>query len=127
MESLLIQKTKKTPEIDFNPNGEFSIRGRCIAEDSTMIFNPIFEWIKMIECTHIIFTIDLEYLNTSASMQLYSLIEKLELIENIETLIINWYYEEDDEDHMETGEYYAENLEKAEFRFYEVAEDRIAA
>jgi hypothetical protein len=127
MENLRIQKTKKTPEIKFNQNGEFLIKGRLIAEDSTLIFNPIFEWIETFDCSRINFTIDLDYLNTSASMLLYTLIEKLEHNEKIESLHINWYYEEDDEDHLETGEYYAENLEKAEFKFYEVPEDRVAA
>ena len=113
--------------VETDNNGEFKIKGRLIAEDVTIVFNPIFEWISSVSCSKILFTIDLEYMNTSASMQLYTLLEKLDRNDDIESLQVLWYYEEDDEDHMETGEYYAENLEKAVFQFFEVAEDRIAA
>ncbi len=63
-----------------------------------------------------------EYFNTSSSKCLFDVFKKLSKInDNGKDLIINWYYEEDDEDMMEAGEDYADLLD-LEFNFLEIEE-----
>ena len=48
-----------------------------------------------------------EYFNTSSSKCLFDVFKRLSRIEESgKELIINWYYEEDDEDMLEAGEDY---------------------
>lgn len=124
MEDLIIQSTKISPEVIFHPNGNLSIEGKIITENAVITFAPIFNWIEGFSGDHIEFTIHLEYINTSAAMQLFSLLNKLDDNTEINSIHINWYYEEDDEEHLETGEMFADRLERSEFKYFEVKEHR---
>ena len=61
------------------------------------------------EVTYVI--IRLEYLNSSSTSTLYSILKKIaQVILQSKKLTVMWYYEEDDEDILERGEYIAEAL-----------------
>jgi hypothetical protein len=66
-----------------------------------------------------IINIQLEYFNTSSSKCLLDLFKKLEAINN--EIVINWYYEEDDEDMLEAGEDY-DAIINIPFRMIEIDE-----
>jgi hypothetical protein len=112
MELLKIESTKQTPEIDFNnKTGVLLIRGRSMSENSFEFFKEVNLWIEEylnspVEET--IVKIHLEYFNTSSSKCILEIFKKLKKINDIQDKNINikWFYDEDDEEMMETGEDY---------------------
>ncbi|NLN30763.1 MAG: DUF1987 domain-containing protein, partial [Bacteroidales bacterium] len=66
--------------------------------------------------------IRLEYFNTSSSKCILDVFKKLEAIHKAKNeVIVNWYYEEDDEDMLEAGEDY-ESIIRVPFKMIEIAE-----
>lgn len=112
MDHYYLQSTPKTPYIDFNANtGYFEISGRSIPENSIEFYKPLIKWLENYirdpnENTTII--VKLEYFNTSSSKCLVEVFRKLEKIERTKKVQIQWYYEEEDEDMMESGEDFKE-------------------
>ena len=83
MESLLIQNTEDTPQIDFDlGTGIFSISGRSLPENAIEFYMPILEWIeKVLSETSdktFVFEIKLEYFNTASSKQLAKMLLMIE-------------------------------------------------
>ena len=111
MDNIFIEGTDRTPEIDFNfKNGHLKISGRSIPENPTVFFKMIEEYI----CKYIqdpqpktIFSVVLEYFNTSTSKCLVDIFKKLESLHSSENqVLVEWYYEQDDEEIMDSGEDY---------------------
>ena len=66
--------------------------------------------------------VQLEYFNTSSSKCILDVFKKLESIQKgKQEVIINWYYEEDDEDMLEAGEDY-ESIIRVPFKMIEIVE-----
>lgn len=111
MNSLVIEGSPKTPTIKFDgSNGSFSIEGRSIPENSLDFYKPVMEWLDtyVVEPQNeTIFTVKLEYFNTSSSKCILDVFKKLETIfKRGNKVSIKWHYEEDDEDMLEAGEDY---------------------
>ncbi|MBI3500610.1 MAG: DUF1987 domain-containing protein [Bacteroidetes bacterium] len=111
MEKINIESTPKTPAINFDfEKGFLEIKGRSIPENSIEFYKPIVESLekygsKPQNVTTV--NIQLEYFNTSSSKCILDVFKKLESIhKNGNQLVINWYYEQDDEDMLEAGEDY---------------------
>ena len=111
MNSLIIEGSPKTPNINFDGNeGSFLISGRSIPENSLDFYKPVMEWLDFYivepkEATTV--NLKLEYFNTSSSKCLLDVFKKLEVIfKRGQKVGINWYYESDDEDMLEAGEDY---------------------
>lgn len=121
LRNLTIEKTKYSPGVAFNTDGHLKIEGRVIPDNPISLFRPLFEWISHLEATRVVFDINLEYVNTSASMQLFSLLKKLEENSKIRELTVNWFFEEDDEDHYDTGLFFEEKLIRCKFNYQAVA------
>jgi hypothetical protein len=103
-----ISSSKKTPEIILYPNGMISIKGRSMEGDWTEFSKLIEAWVDEYICDPADLTcvdISLEYFN---EINLYFYISLLKKIESVRlknrNFIINWYYEEGDEDILEKGE-----------------------
>ena len=99
METLQIEGTPKTPSIKFDYNNALlEIKGRSIPENSIEFYKPLVDWLD----------IQLEYFNTSSSKCILDVFKKLESIQKggNSQVVINWHYEEDDEDMLEAGEDY---------------------
>lgn len=116
MENFFLEGTNKTPQLDFNSNeGRFLIAGRSIPENSIEFYKPLFEWLdKYVEeaKSNTILDVKLEYFNTSSSKCLVEIFRKLELLQQKnDNVLINWYYEEDDEDMQESGEDFQEIID----------------
>ena len=127
MENFEIQATRNTPLISLNQNGNFLIEGKIIAEDSVSLFEPVIEWVSKFSAKKVNFKINIYYLNTSASKHLFTVLRMLDENEEIESVKIEWYYEEDDEDHLEVGEYYHDSLERTHFEYFPVKDNFQAA
>jgi len=105
---LKILPSKNTPEIILNPEGIINIRGRSMIANVTEFSRQIEDWIEEYICNPAELTcIDfhLEYINTNNLSFYISLLGKIAFIElKNKKYIINWYYEEGDEDILNKGE-----------------------
>lgn len=115
MHEVRIQAAKNSPEIILNPDGIIKIRGRSIHENVAEFFEPVDEWIteyikKPAELTCV--DIVLEYFNSASARIFITLFQKISLVTlKNKKFIINWYYEDGDEDILERGEYFASVLD----------------
>ncbi|MCK5169344.1 MAG: DUF1987 domain-containing protein [Bacteroidales bacterium] len=126
MESIALEGTPKTPTVNMDGGtGIVEIKGRSIPENSIEFYRPIVEWLEDYskepqELTTV--NIQLEYFNTSSSKCILDVFKKLEAIKKARNeVVINWYYEEDDEDMLEAGEDY-ESIIRIPFKMIEVVD-----
>jgi hypothetical protein len=122
MNNLLVESTKKTPDVRFHPDGRLKISGRSIPEDPGLFCDQLFEWIYYYcQEPRDITTLDieLEYFNSGSSKAILHILRALvDISRQGRKLTINWYYEEGDDDIMERGEYY-ESILGFKFNFIE--------
>lgn len=126
MELVNIEGTPKTPTISLNSdNGTIEIKGRSIPENSIEFYKPIVDWLDEYSKApkeKTVVSIQLEYFNTSSSKCILDVFKKLEnLKKGKNDVVINWYYEEDDEDMLEAGEDY-ESIIKVPFKMIEIVD-----
>jgi hypothetical protein len=123
MENIILQPTPKTPSVKLDAqSGMVEIKGRSIPENSLEFYKPLIEWVEKYAADSQSETnvhIQLEYFNTSSSKCLLDFFKRLETINN--KVVINWYYEQDDEDMLEAGEDY-EAIINVPFKMIEVEE-----
>jgi hypothetical protein len=121
MEKLLINKTSKSPFISLE-KGAFQFSGRSIPEDAKKIFKPVIDWIKDYKpadsnLTTINFCFD--YLDTSSSKCVFDILKVLDdIYTSGHEMVINWYYEEGDDDMLDLG-IHLKSFIKAPFNFIE--------
>lgn len=111
MEVIVIESTPKTPSIKFDSKqGKLEIKGRSIPENSVEFYKPLVESLERYSSSPAAPTqvdIQLEYFNTASSKCILDVLKRLESIHRSgNQVIINWFYEEDDEDMREAGEDY---------------------
>ena len=116
MENLHIEKTKYTMAVDFNQDtGVLEMEGSSYPENALDFFGPIINWIKNYIAQirrPILMNIRLNYLNTSSTKCILDIFEILEQYYKTGGEVkIDWYYAEDDEDIMETGEELGEDFD----------------
>ncbi|MCX7862514.1 MAG: DUF1987 domain-containing protein [Bacteroidales bacterium] len=124
MDPIVIEGTPKTPSVNFNATtGVLEIKGRSIPENSIEFYKPLIEWIEKYGSApqpKTIVNIQLEYFNTSSSKCILDVFKRLEaIVNNGHDVLINWHYEEDDEDMLEAGEDY-QSIIKVPFKMIEV-------
>ncbi|HAN78108.1 MAG TPA: nuclear pore complex subunit [Bacteroidales bacterium] len=127
MESIALKGTGKTPTVNFNAEeGLIEIKGRSIPENSIEFYKPLVDWLDKYAATPASKTtvkIQLEYFNTSSSKCILDVFKKLEAVQrSTESVLINWYYEEDDEDMLEAGEDY-QSILKIPFKMIEIIDE----
>lgn len=115
MNNFHILPTTNTPEYIFNLDGCIIIRGRAFYNDKSEITDQIIKWIEgylknPAEVTYV--TLAFEYLNSFSTAILVSILRNLKRVTlQSKELIVQWYYEEDDEDILERGMYIMETFE----------------
>ncbi len=127
MADLKLEGSPKTPTIEFNSGtGYLLVRGRSIPENSIEFYKPLIEALESYNSNSQSNTkvdIQLEYFNTSSSKCILDVFKKLEAINSGSSeVVINWYYEEDDEDMLEAGEDY-QAIINIPFKMIEVEEE----
>lgn len=103
-----IAATDSTPKVVLNPDGVIIIKGRSLNKCADDIYVQIDNWIDdylsdpaEITCVEI----NLEYFNGVNSKIFNSLLKKISnVILKNKKMVINWYYEEDDDNMMAKGE-----------------------
>lgn len=114
MKELKIAATKNSPEISMSPDGVIRIKGRSIHENSIEFFKPVDEWVTEyvrdpadVTCIEV----NLEYFNSASAKILINLIQKISYVRlKNKKFVINWYYEEGDQDILEGGEFFSSVL-----------------
>ena len=112
-----ISPSKNTPEVILDPKGTIKLTGRLIPENAEDFFKPVEEWINEyfknpaeITCVEIY----LEYINSAGNKNLLKIIHKIthiHLKKNTSKFIINWYYNDEDEDMLEKGRDFSSGLD----------------
>ncbi|MDD2549032.1 MAG: DUF1987 domain-containing protein [Bacteroidales bacterium] len=126
MELINIEGTPKTPTVNMNPEtGVVGIKGRSIPENSVEFYKPIVDWLEEYSKSpqpKTVVNMQLEYFNTSSSKCILDVFKKFEqLKKDNNEVVINWYYEEDDEDMLEAGEDY-ESIIKVPFKMIQIVD-----
>ena len=124
MEELKLVPTKNTPEILLNPEGIIRIKGRSIHENVTDFFSPVEDWITQyivnpasVTCVDM----NLEYCNSASAKVLIHILQKITYVTlKNKKFVINWYYEEGDDDILERGEYFSAILD-VPFNFIKIS------
>ncbi len=127
MEAIFIEGTPKTPTVNFNSEeGIFEIKGRSIPENSIEFYKPLVDWLDKYASSPLDKTevnIQLEYFNTSSSKCILDVFKKLEKVTQAnKEIVINWHYEEDDEDMLEAGEDY-QSILRIPFKMIEIDDE----
>lgn len=122
MTNLFIKGTTKTPEIDFKP-GILQISGRSIAEDAVAFYQPVIKWIehylkKPEPLTRL--NLKMEYINSGSNRFIFTIMRMLDEAYSLgNNVIINWYFEEDDDTIKNLGRDF-QALVKAPFKMVEI-------
>ena len=127
MDNLIIEGTKQTPEIDFDAiSGVLKLSGRSIPENTFEFFNAVLIWLDEFSVQapdKVIAKINLEYFNTSSSKYILEILKRLKsVLKDDKDVLVEWYYEEDDEEMMETGEDY-EDVSGLPFEIISIEEE----
>ena len=112
MQALIIEGTAKTAEVNFDPEkGLLKISGRSIPENALGYYAPIMDWLDTYSKeapAQTTMNIHLEYFNTTSSKCILDVMKRLSSIHKTKKseVLINWHYDEDDEDMPEAGKDY---------------------
>lgn len=126
MNRIFIRSTFKTPHVNFDSEkGLIEMKGKSIPEHAKMFYSNLIEWIieySQNPQTTTTVNLQLEYVNTDTKKYLLEIVELFgEMHKNGKEINVNWYYEEEDEGMMETGEEY-EEMADMPFNLIEVEE-----
>ena len=122
MEPIVIEPSSHSPLIEFNPDGNLKMEGRSIPEDVFRLFDPLINFATQLKDVDVTFNVNLEYFNTATSKQLLELFKHIDANNKVGNVLINWHFEEGDEDSVEMAEIYEDSLFRSEFRYHEYAE-----
>jgi len=114
-DKLHILPTGNTPEVFLDPAGVIKIRGRGLFSHKTKLPEKVMTWLDSYledpaDTTDVI--VAFEYLNSFSTRVLTSIFQKIKgLAMAGKKYVIHWYYESDDDDILERGEYIASTLD----------------
>ncbi len=111
MKELVIEKTVKTPYVNFDAeSGILKIVGRSIPENPEEFYSKLFNWVNEYfknPQNETLVNVQLEYINSGSSkfiLDFFQLFQDYKVKGN--NCKISWYYEEDDEAVLELGKHY---------------------
>lgn len=122
MKNLNLEPTTSTPAVRFTTDGRLLIEGRSLPEDVTRFYEPLITWVKQLNIEVVRMDLNLEYLNSASSKKVLDILRAIDRNSIIKVFIVNWHYEADDEDALESGQIFEDLLDKAEFRYHEYSE-----
>ncbi len=116
MEKLILEPKNKTPKLIFDPiSGKMEVSGVSSAENSLEFYKPILAWIeeyKQHSQPETVVEINYKYFNTSSAKCILDMLERFVQLKSVGTnLIVNWYYEKDDEEMYDAGVNFSDILE----------------
>ena len=122
MKELKNSTHKNSPEILLSPKGLIKITGRSIHENVDEFFIGRKLGDEYINEPADVTCVDmyLEYFNSASAKVFINLLDKIKRVTlKNKKYVINWYYEEGDEDILERGEYFSSFLD-IPFNFFKI-------
>lgn len=116
MDVISIKGTQETPEVLLDSSkGVFELSGKSLPEDVKEFYNPILKWFDEYSKSpnkQTIVKIKMDYFNTASSKMILELFEVIQKVHSSgNETIIEWYYQEDDEDMQDAGQDYSDLIE----------------
>ncbi|MEP1200758.1 DUF1987 domain-containing protein [Tateyamaria sp.] len=121
MEPLKIPATSNTPEVDFDfDQNRFCLKGESHPEDVTAFYQPVMDPLE----AHLgnlgdgtcEFVLEFIYFNSSSAKIVMTLMDLIdEAAEAGATVNVKWVYDPEDDNMLELGEEFGEDLEHAKF------------
>ncbi len=116
MEGISIKGTQETPEVLLDSSkGIFEMSGKSLPEDVKEFYNPILKWFDEYSKNpnpQTVLKIKMDYFNTASSKMILELFEVVKKVHSGgHDIIIEWYYQEDDEDMQDAGQDYSDLVE----------------
>ncbi len=117
MKNFFYKGSSFEPTIDFNAEtGVLEIEGESYHEYTKEFFQPIFDWLKkyLLEPNRVVtLNFKMYYFNTSSARRFLEILTMLEEYQNTKDgrIRVNWYYEHNDIDMLESGEEYSEDVD----------------
>jgi hypothetical protein len=114
MDKIHLQKTKSSPEIimDFE-QGLLEINGESYPENAIAFYRPVFDWLNNVIKSKKPLDVNfrLNYFNTSSSKCVIDILDMLDKYHlDSGSIKIKWFYEDGDDDMLETGEEFSSDL-----------------
>jgi len=124
---IIIKGELSTPYVKLDKeNCTLTIIGKSYPENPSTFYTPLVEEIetckKDLEKSKITIKIALEIMNSVSTKYLFQVIK--EIYESAKETVIDWYYEEEDEDMEEAGENFKSSFPKSNFNLIEVGDLR---
>lgn len=116
MDKFHIKGSTYVPTINFDPDTcMLEISGESYHEYTIEFFQPVFDWLEEFlkeGGKTITFNFKMSYFNTSSSRRFLEILTMLEKYQNEKSgkVTVNWYYEDNDVDMLESGEEYADDV-----------------
>jgi hypothetical protein len=117
---LIIEGTQYTPKVHFAPDGKLSLSGKSLPEDTATFFDPLQKWVRDFANEDVMFTVRLDYLNSSSAQQLSQLLVNIKDNHFVKKCTVEWYYEADDEDCLDFGRE-MQDVTEFDFNFYQMS------
>ena len=121
MEALIIEPTERFLSVSLiAETGKFIFSGKSLPEDGRIFFTPVMQWLKkyaLAPADHTECSFKMEYFNSSSRkcfVDIFILLDSIRRNGNAVTIV--WYYEEEDDEMKEMGEWY-ENIYDLDFQF----------
>lgn len=122
MENIIREGSASLPAIELNVSGNIKISGRALPENALNFFAPVIAWVKEFSNPELNIEINLEYFNTAVSKQLHDLLRAAEKNSNYKTINLKWFYEDGDDEILESGEIYEELMQRINFTYHKYEE-----
>lgn len=104
-----LEATRSTPYVFYDSSvAILELKGRSSPESSIDFYSKILDKLEAFEIekqSSITVNVAFEYFNTSSAKCVFDMFKRLKnLSEKGKNVVLNWYYEEDDDDMFEAGE-----------------------
>ncbi len=115
MENINIEKTDNSPKVELNyEKGFIEFEGKSYPENTFDFYAPLIKWIeeyfKENEKEQTTINFKLTYFNSATTQILFDILDEIQDNKTKE-VIVNWYYDADNENGMEDYEDYSDEFE----------------
>ena len=122
MNDIYIARTTHSPEVDFRfSENMLTLTGEAYPENANEFFHPLLMglegYLKSVDSRDIEFNFHLTYFNSAATKMIYSMFELLnESACTNNRVILNWYYDEEDDTILEFGDGIHDDFNALDYR-----------
>jgi hypothetical protein len=122
MNDIYIARTSNSPEVSFDfSKNTMTMTGEAYPENANDFFHPLLmsleQYLNAADGKHIEFNFRLTYLNSAATKMIYTMFELLnESARTKNSIVLNWYHDEEDDAIMEFGEGVRDDFRSLDYR-----------